>query len=212
MSDSVNDSPEYLYNTAVSYLKGDGVPADSAKAAELFELAARQNYLPAIRDLGILYLNGDGVAPDAKRAYELISKSAEKMDPNAIYHLALMYENGVGVDKDPYEALRLMAFCAGAGYTGAVEDADRIEEEIDAIRNKKLDARPILKLEVSDVDVEACCCKKMFDAVKANDIYLTDTYDGPQLIGSDEDGNEMILRKCPFCGQTPQKVPRNKEY
>lgn len=210
MSD--NDSPEYLYNTSIAYITGDGVPQDSKKGAELLEVASDMGYMPATRDLGILYLNGDGVTPDAKKAYELISKAAAKMDPNAIYHLALMYENGTGVDRNLYQALKLMAFCAAANYGGSVEDADRIEDEIDAERNKKLDARPIVRLDVSEYDIEACCCKKMFDAVKNKDIYLAETYLGPQVIGCDENGDEMILEKCPFCGVVPTKVSHDKEY
>ena len=61
MSDSTQQSPEVIYALAISYLQGDGVPADSERAAELFEKAAAMDYLPAVRDLGILYLNGDGV-------------------------------------------------------------------------------------------------------------------------------------------------------
>lgn len=211
MSDSETD-PDYLYNTAVSYITGDGVPQDSKKGAEILEEAAKTGYIPAVRDLGILYLNGDGVTPDANKAYELISQAAAKMDPNAIYHLALMYENGTGVEKDLYQALKLMAYCAAANYGGAVEDADRIEDEIDAIRNGKLDSRPLVCLDISEVDVEACCCRPMFDAVKNKDIYVAETYDGVSLIGADEEGNEIILRECPFCHVKPRMVSRNKEY
>ena len=212
MSDSTQQSPEVIYALAISYLQGDGVPADSERAAELFEKAATMDYLPAVRDLGILYLNGDGVPKDDAKAYELINKAAAKMDPNAIYHLALMYENGVGVQRDLYQALKLMAFCAAANYTGSVEDADRIEDEIDAERNKYLNARPMVHLDISEVDIEACCCKPMLDAVKNKDISMDMTYKGPALFGADDDGNEIVLEKCPFCGAVPRIVPHDKVY
>jgi len=212
MSDSNEQSPEFIYSQAISYLQGDGVKADSAKAAELLAKAAEMDYLPAVRDLGILYLNGDGVPTDYEKAYQYINKAASKMDPNAVYHLALMYENGTGVQKDLYQALKLMAFCAAANYTGAVEDADRIEDELDAARNKYLDARPIISLDISEVDVEACCCKPMLDAVKNKDITMDMTYKGPALFGADEDGNEIVLDKCPFCGKLPRIVSHDKVY
>ncbi|MCQ2084557.1 MAG: sel1 repeat family protein [archaeon] len=212
MSDYADQSPEYLYSTAVSYLKGDGVPADSKKAAELMAIAAEKDYLPAVRDLGVLYLNGDGVPADAQKAYELINIAAAKMDPNAIYHLSLMYENGIGVKKDLYQALKLMAYCAAANYTGAVEDADRIEDEIDRQREKNLNARPLVCLDISEYDVEACCCKKMFDAVKEKDIYVDMTYEGPAVFGADEQGNEIVLKECPFCHVKPRVVPHDKVY
>lgn len=205
-------SPEVIYSKAISYLQGDGVEADSAKAAELLQQAAEMDYIPAVRDLGILYLNGDGVPEDYEKAYQLINRAAAKMDPNAVYHLALMYENGTGVKKDLYQALKLMAFCAAANYTGAPEDADRIEDEIDAHRNRYLDARPLVCLDISDVDIEACCCKPMLDAVKNKDISMDMTYMGPALFGADEDGNEIVLDKCPFCGVKPRIVPHDKVY
>lgn len=212
MSEIEGKSPEFIYHTAMSYLLGDGVQQDCKKGAELMQIAADRDYLPAVRDLGILYLNGNGVPIDGQKAYELISRTAAQMDPNSIYHLALMYEGGVGVKKDLYQALKLMAFCAAAQYPGSPEGADRIEEEIDEERVKYLNARPILNLEISDVDIEACCCKKMFDLVKSKDIYSDDTVDGPAIFGADENGDELLLKECPFCHAKPIIVSHNKVY
>lgn len=212
MSDPIGKDPEYIYHTAMSYILGDGVPRDSKKGAELLQVAADMNYLPAVRDLGILYLNGDGVPPDGDKAYALISRTAAQMDPNSVYHLSLMYEKGFGVPKDLYQALKLMAFCAAANYPGAPEEADRIEAEIDAERVAKLDFRPLLHLEISDTDIEACCCKRMLDAVKDKDIYSDNTVDGPAIFGADENGEEIVLKKCPFCGAEPIIVPHSKVY
>ena len=212
MSEIEGKDPEFIYHTAMSYILGDGVPQDSKKGAELLQIAADRNYLPAVRDLGILYLNGNGVPPDGNKAYELISRTAAQMDPNSVYHLALMYENGVGVKRDLYQALKLMAFCAAANYPGSPEEADRIEEKIDDERVTYLNARPILHLEVSDVDIEACCCKKMLDMVRDKDIYSDDTVDGPALFGADENGDEIQLTECPFCHAKPIVVPHSKVY
>lgn len=212
MADPIGKDPEYIYHTAMSYILGDGVKQDSKKGAELLQIAADMDYLPAVRDLGILYLNGDGVPPDGEKAYRLISRTAAQMDPNSVYHLSLMYENGVGVKKDLYQALKLMAFCAAANYPGAPEEADRIEDEIDRERVSKLNSRPILHLEISDTDIEACCCKKMLDQVKEKNIYSDNTVDGPALFGADENGEEIVLHKCPFCGAEPMIVSHDKVY
>ena len=211
MSDS-EKSPEQLYNTGIAYVVGNGVVQDSAKGAAMLKEAADMDYLPAVRDLGILYLNGDGVEADYQKAFELISKTAAKMDVNSIYHLALMYEYGKGVEQDLYQALKMMAFCVAANFSGADTDADRIEDKLDAQRNANINARPILNLDISDVDIEACCCKPMLDAVRNKDIYTDDTFEGPKLFGADEQGNEIVLDKCPFCGKVPRIVPHDKVY
>lgn len=212
MSEIDGKDPEFIYHTAMSYILGDGVQQDSKKGAEFLKVAADMNYLPAVRDLGILYLNGNGVPVDGQKAYELISRTAAQMDPNSIYHLSLMYENGVGVKKDLYQALKLMAFCAAANYPGSPEEADRIESKIDEERVRYLNARPILHLEISDIDIEACCCKRMLDSVKNKDIYSDDTVDGPAIFGADENGDEVLLRECPFCHSKPIVVSHDKVY
>jgi len=212
MGSTDTDSPEHIYDLAVSYITGQGRPQDSTKGMEYMERAAGMGYLPAKRDMGILYLNGDGVPQDAKRAYSLIKEAADQMDGTAIYHLALMYENGVGVDRDLYEALKLMAYAAGMHLTGAAEDADRIENAIDGEREKRLFSRPVLNLEVSDVDLEEACCRKMLDAAVAKEIYVADTYEGPMLMKENDDGSEDAIVKCPFCGKAAVRVKRDKKY
>lgn len=202
-----NDDPEYIYTVGMRHIDA----GELAEGAECLRRAADMGYLPARRDLGIAYLNGVGVEKDPLKAYPLIKEAADSMDPNGMYHLALMYEAGEGVPKDLHEALKLMAFAAGANLRDAARDADRIEAEIDAQRKEKLYARPILNLEVSDVDVEAACCKKMLEAMVAGDVYVEDTYKGPMLIYADETGENPIT-KCPFCGKAARRVERNKRY
>lgn len=194
------------YELGVMYCSGKGKPQDYAKAAELFSLAAEKGHLAAKRELGILYLLGEGVKADADKAYPLLTEAAQVMDPNAMYHLAFMYERGVGVEKDLKEALRLFAFAAEMEYAGAEEDADRVEALINEERKQKLRTRRILHLVISDDDVEEACCKKMYDAVLDGTIVVADTYKGPQLIGEDDNGNEIILNACPFCGHEVRRV------
>lgn len=203
---------EDVYTVGMGYMTGQGRPLDQKKGIEYLRQAADAGFLPAVRDLGVAYLNGQGVPPSAEEAYKWLKKAADQLDPNAMYHLSLMYENGAYVKQDLYEALRLMGYAAGLGFAEAASEADRIEAKIDALRKEKLDARPILNLDVSDVDVEACCCKKMYDAVIAKDIWVEDTYKGPQLVREDDRGNEEILAKCPYCGKPINRVPRDKKY
>ena len=203
--------PAQDYNRAVAFATGTGVDQDPSEAARLMRAAADSGYVPAVRDLGVMYVNGDGVERDPVKGFELLSKAVAEMDPRAMYHLALLYWNGFGTEKDLHEALRLMGFAAGMKITGAEEDAERIEAEIDALRVKNLNSRPILHLEISENDVEACCCRKMYDAVLAREIYQVESYKGPVLMTEDEEG-ERMLSECPFCGHKVMIVPKDKRY
>ena len=206
------NGPQATYDIAIGYITGVGRPQDYAEGAKYMKIAADEGYMPAIRDLGVLYVNGNGVEKDPKKGYDLLMTAVKEMDPRAMYHAALLYRHGIGVGKDLYEALRLMGFAAGMKITGAEQDAEEIEAEIDEQRRKNLCARPILKLEISDVDIEACCCKEMFDAALSKEVYLVQSYKGPVLMTEDEEGEEVLLPKCPFCGASPITVPRDKVY
>lgn len=206
------NDPETQYMRGISYLHGDGGKKDEKKAAELFEKAADLGHTPAKRELGLLYLNGIGVKEDAKKAYVLLSEASLALDPNAIYSLGLMYEKGIGMEPNDREALRLFALAANLHYPGAGDDADRIEKKLKDDLCRRLRSRPVLKLEISDVEIEAVCCKDMLDAAMDGSIAVVDTFKGPELVGEDEDGFETIYTKCPFCGKEVHRVPRNKEY
>ena len=205
------EDPERLYALGTSYMLGAGRPKDPGAGAVCLRQAADRGSLAAKRDLGIAYLNGLGVERDPGKAYPLIKEASDSADPNAMYRLALMYEAGEGVPQDLYEALKLMAFAVGSGLSGASEDADRIEAEIDSRREARLRARPLLNLEVSDVDVEAACCGGMMGAVLSGSCFVEDTYKGPMLIFCGDSGGEPIT-ECPFCGKRARRVERGKKY
>lgn len=208
-----NAELENAYNLGSAYMTGTGRPLDYREGIKYLRIAADGGYVPAIRDLGVAYLNGLGVPPSAEKAYPLLKKASGEMDPNAMYHLALMYENGAGVEKDLYEALRLMAYAAGLGMANAATEANRIEGEVDAERKRRLFSRPLLKLEISDVDVEACCCKPMMDSVLAKDIFVEDTYEGPMLVMYDRDKDQDVpITACPYCKKKAVRVKRGKKY
>lgn len=213
LQNAENGDADAMYKIGLEYCLGTGgSEVDMNKAAQWFQKAVDHGSLPAKRELGIMYLSGEGVPANAEKAYPLILDAAHAMDPNAMYHLAFMYERGIGVKKDLYEAIKLLAYAASVDYPGADMDADRIYAEIVKERNKNLRARPLLHLEISDVDVMAACCKPMLDDMLNENTVVMDTYEGPQLIGEDEAGNEVALVKCPHCGKPVKRVPRDKKY
>ena len=217
MSDSIQDraeagEAEAQYQMGLNYIYGTDVPKDASKAAFWFSKAAEQGYLPAKREIGILLASGEGVEPDMERAVQYLSEAADQLDPSALYHLGIMYESGIGIDKDLQKAVRMLAYAAEMGYPGADVDAERVDNILTEERNRKLRARPILRLQISDVDVEAACCKRMLDALLAQDIVFIDSYKGPALLGEDQDGMDAVLESCPFCGARIQLIPHDTKF
>lgn len=200
------------YQVGLAYLYGTDVPKDYAKAAEWFSKSNEQGFLPARRELGILYASGEGVEPNMELAVQYLGQAADQLDPSALYHLGLMYEIGTGVPKDLQKAVRFLAYAAEMGYPGADVDASRIDAILTEERNRNLRARPILKLMISDVDVEAACCKRMLDELLEQNIVFIDSYKGPALLGEDKDGMDTVLECCPFCGAPIIQIPHDKQW
>ena len=203
---------EAQYALGLAYLYGTDTPKDMAKAAEWFGRASDQGFLPAVREMGILLASGEGVEPDLPKAVDYLSRAADNLDPSALYHLGLMYEIGTGVPKDMQKAVRMLAYAAEMGYPGADIDAERVDAVLTEERNRKLRARPILKLQISDVDVEAACCKKMLDMLLEQDIVFIDSYKGPALLGTDKDGMDAVLDSCPYCGAMIELISHDKKF
>ncbi len=203
---------ESQYKLGLNYIYGTDVPKDASKAAEWFSKAADQGYLPARRELGILLASGEGIQQDFDRALQYLSEAADQLDPSALYHLGIMYEHGIGVPKDMQKAVRMLAYAAEMGYPGADADAERVDKILYEERKKKLRARPLLHLQISDVDVEAACCKQMLDKLLEEEIVFIDSYKGPALLGEDKDGMDAVLDCCPFCGAPIQIIPRDTKF
>ena len=203
---------ESQYKLGLNYIYGTDAPKDPAQAAEWFKKASDQGYLPARRELGILLASGEGVQQDLPTAISYLSEAADQLDPSALYHLGLMYEHGIGIEKDLQKAVRMLAYAAEMGFPGADTDAERVDKILYEERSKKLRARPLLKLQISDVDVEAACCKPMLDKLLDEEIVFIDSYKGPALLGEDKDGMDTVLEQCPFCGAKIEIVPRDIKF
>ncbi|AIZ56333.1 Sel1 repeat protein [Candidatus Methanoplasma termitum] len=211
MEEREYSDPDDMYNEAILLLN-DGGDADLKRAAELLTKACEEEHLPSKRVMGFLYLDGKGVERDLKKAYDMISEAAGVLDPVAMYALGGMYERGLAVEQNDREALFYYAFAAEMGIPGAEDDADRIYTRLSELRSRRLRSRPILNLEISDQDVEAVCCKKMYDAVLDDHFRVVETYKGTELVGDDENGLETICTECPFCGKSVKRVSKDKIY
>lgn len=207
-----NGDADALFQLGVNHLYGTNAPKDPVLAAGYFEQAAGKGHVPAMRELGILKASGEGVDPEPAEGARLLGIAADELDPSAMYHLGLMYDKGIGVPVDKQKAVRLLAYAAMMGFPGAEIDAQRLDDELTAERNAKLRSRPVVKLMLSDVDVEAACCKRMLDDLLQQYMVFTESEDGPALLGDDAMGVESVFHSCPYCGAPIQIVERDRKY
>lgn len=74
------------------YLYGqNGVETDYKKAFHFYEIAAKQNNIIALNNLGSLYFNGIGTDTDYNKAAALFKKAAELGSDDAALNLAFIY-------------------------------------------------------------------------------------------------------------------------
>jgi len=93
-------SPDAQYKLGIKYERGDGVPRNATKAAQLYCEAADQGYAKAQYNLGVMYLKGRGVTKNETEAVAWFRKAAEQGLAEAQYNLGLAYATGVGVAKN----------------------------------------------------------------------------------------------------------------
>lgn len=106
----------------VSYQKGWGVIADTAKAAQWYRRAAEQGMTKAQHNLALLYLRGEGLEADPGKAREWFERAARQGDMRAAHELGLMYFRGDGVQRDFGQARGWWQKAADAGEASAAYD------------------------------------------------------------------------------------------
>src|SRR3989338_9313954 len=88
------------YETAVKYLRGEGVALDQAKGTEYLMRAAKEGNADAKLALGFSYMKGRGVEKDLKRAFENFLAAAEQGLSDAQYNVGLSYIRAQGTEKN----------------------------------------------------------------------------------------------------------------
>ena len=68
-------------------------------------MAAEQNYVPAIAQVGLYYEKGLGTKRSDTEAFKWYKLVADQGDADAQYKIGLCYENGIGVNQDFEKAL-----------------------------------------------------------------------------------------------------------
>jgi TPR repeat protein len=111
--------PAILNILGTRYEKGDGVPKNLGKAAELYKKAADQGHADAQCNLALLYQNGEGVRKDLRKAVELFQKAAALGYARGQFDVGLLYYAGEGVPKDLAAAAQLFQKAADQGEAQA---------------------------------------------------------------------------------------------
>ena len=114
-----NGNKESQYKIGNMYTEGIGTNIDLVKAAEAYELSARQGYVKAEYKLGLVYYEGTGVETNKKTAYKWFKQAAEKGYPAAQYYLGKMYASGEGVKHDYAVSLEWYTKAVDGGFNQA---------------------------------------------------------------------------------------------
>ncbi|MGC1181544.1 tetratricopeptide repeat protein [Legionella sp.] len=110
-----------IYNLALMYLYGKGIPVDFEKAKSLFLEAANKENSEAMNQLASIYFTGLGGLPrDAQQALAWYKKASEMGNANALYELGLLSETGVTTKLDFNEALKYYQAAADKGNEKAM--------------------------------------------------------------------------------------------
>ena len=119
LASAANGNKESQYKIGNMYTEGIGTNIDLAKAAETYELSARQGYAKAEYKLGLVHYEGTGVKVNKKTAYKWFKQAAEKGNPAAQYYLGKMYASGKGVKRNYAMSLEWYTKAVDGGFNQA---------------------------------------------------------------------------------------------
>jgi localization factor PodJL len=123
---------EYLLGV-LSEIGRAGRARDLDIAASLYQRAADNGHILAMRQLGGLLLEGDAGEPDRTRAVDLYTRAANLGDTDCEFNLALMYRGGddYGLEPSPVEAYYWIAIASQNGDRGAIDLRPSFARELD---------------------------------------------------------------------------------
>ncbi len=113
------NSGRALYEQALTLLREREDPAAHARAASLFEEAARAGLTVAWYRLGTLYQEGKGVPTDLVRARAAYERAAQGGNRRAMHNLGVLYAGGNGGPADDRRAAYWFEKSAELGVTDA---------------------------------------------------------------------------------------------
>jgi localization factor PodJL len=104
------------YRLGTLYERGQGVPADPAKAAHWYEMAANQGNRKAMHNLAVSHASGaNGGKKNMAEAARWFAKAAALGLSDSQFNLAVLYERGDGVPQSLLDAYKWYSIAATAG-------------------------------------------------------------------------------------------------
>ncbi|MFN3864273.1 MAG: SPOR domain-containing protein [Erythrobacter sp.] len=122
-----------LFNLAQAYRLGRGVPADNARARQLYEEAAKRGHVKAADNFGLMLFQ-DG---EQERAMPLIRAAAERGDPRAQYVLGLSHFNADYAPRDWVRAYALMTLAQGQGLPQAQDAITQMDRYVPMVQRQQ---------------------------------------------------------------------------
>ena len=107
------------------------------KAAQLFQVAAKQGDTFAQTFLAFMYCEGLGVRQSYAKGVELYQEAAAQGDNLAIYKLGLMYLRGLGVRQNTSKAKELFGKACNNGYNDGCSAYAALNKQISHSSNVK---------------------------------------------------------------------------
>ncbi len=118
-------SAQELYQLAMKYIYGDGVPENNELAVKLLTQAHDMGHIEATYNLGICYHYGYGTGVDLEKAYELYLESADGGYGKGMELVGRFYNRGIYVKQDRSQAEYWLQKAIGSSDPDAVEEAKK---------------------------------------------------------------------------------------
>lgn len=119
-SDDGNSSAQYVL--ACAYQKGNVIPRDLQRAAQLFQevVNSGEDYDEAKHELALLLLSGKNIPQDIPRALDLLQAAANEGYPESQYILGMMCLNGEHMNTNEGLAVQLLEAAAENSHAQAM--------------------------------------------------------------------------------------------
>ncbi len=127
------------YELAKLYERGLGVPADPARALDLYQRSAAQNFPDAVNDMGFIHYQGSlGLTPDPAKGLELFALAADLRQPEAMFNYAGLIDEGMVDGRGPEDAAKYLYQALRAGSDPVLNELTTKSERFKPAARKAL--------------------------------------------------------------------------
>ncbi len=126
--------PLAQHELGIRYLLGEGVEADTVKAARWIKSAADHGVTAAKYNYAILLINGWGTEWDPFRAFKFFKEAAEEGMPPAQYAVGLLYTDNLIVKRNWGKAYSWISKSAEKGNQDAEETLKEIKAKVPEVK------------------------------------------------------------------------------